>query len=114
MYVGTRCRTWHRIVKRQKGNALASEIVHQRFPFTAVRAQRHVHRIAMIEAEMIVNTRLTKSADRKRVLESRCKIHLDLGCVGPRPMRWAVVADQRRCRLISADSRWTQLFELSL
>jgi hypothetical protein len=58
-------------VKRNERNALRAKVVHERLPFTAVRAQSYVHRVAMIEAKMIVNRRLTECADGQRVLESR-------------------------------------------
>src|SRR5258707_2824919 len=107
-------RTWHRIMKRNEGYALASQIIHERLPFTAVRAQGDIHRVAMIEPQMIVNCRLTEGTDGKRVIEPRCKKHLHLGSVRQRPMGRAVVADQRRCGLIGSQSHWPELFDLSL
>jgi hypothetical protein len=58
-------------VKRNERNALTSEIVHERFALAAVRTQSYVHRVAMIEAEMIVNCSLSERADGQRVFESR-------------------------------------------
>ena len=57
--------------KCNERNSHAAQISHQRLTFPAVGTHGYVHRVAMIKPELIVNRRLTISADRHRVMKLR-------------------------------------------
>ena len=61
--VRSRSRTGHGVAKRNKWNARAAQVSHQRLAFAAVGAQGDVYRVSVIEAHMIVDGRLSKRAD---------------------------------------------------
>ena len=63
------CGAWYRLTKREKRNPIRAQEAKQRLTFRAVRMERNVHRVAMIETPAIVNGALTKHRNRQLLLE---------------------------------------------
>ena len=57
-------RSRHSASKGDKGNTRLAQIIQQRLAFRAVRLERHVHGIVMIEVQAVVSRSLTQCADR--------------------------------------------------
>ena len=55
----------NRLAKCQKRNAIGAQEAQQRLSLRAIRMERNVHRIAMIEPPAIVNGALAKNRNRQ-------------------------------------------------
>lgn len=64
--------------KGQEWNAVGSQKIHQRLAFGAVRVQRDVHRVPVIQAPTVVNWSLAKVGYRQLFLEGIRKESLNL------------------------------------
>src|SRR6266852_4568394 len=56
--------------ERQKGDAVATQKVQQRLSFCAIRMQRDIQRVLLVQSPTIMNRALTENCDRQRLLKS--------------------------------------------
>jgi hypothetical protein len=76
---------WNRTPEGDEGNPRLTEVREQRSPLVAVRMERHVHCISMIEPEPVMGWRLAKGGNGQIAPKGVQKKFLDLWRIRQRP-----------------------------
>src|SRR5690349_21265314 len=100
MYVGARCAAGHGVTERYEWDPLGPKISHQSLALRAIGMDGDVHRVMMIESEVIVDRGLAKGTDGQHTPKLTGKELLYLGSVFKRPLGCPVEAYERGSRKI--------------
>src|SRR4029077_3562398 len=90
--MGPSRRPGHRIPEGDEWNPCLAEVRKQRSPLVAVRMERHVHCISMIEPEPVMGWRLAKGSNGQIAPKGLQKKLLELWRIRQRPRRPAIEA----------------------
>src|SRR5260221_4461735 len=71
--------------KCQKGNAIRVQEIYQCLAFHAIRMQRNIHGVVMIQAPLVVNRTLSKDRNRQGPLECLLKETFNLARLRKQP-----------------------------
>src|SRR5205085_4626655 len=112
VYVRASGRAGDGLTEGDEGDALTAKVMHQRLAFGAVGVDGYVYRVAVIEAELRVHSRLPERADGQGAMKLAEEITLNFCRVRKRPVRRPVIADQHAARDGRADARRRQQGEL--
>src|ERR1700752_2051331 len=100
MDVGARRAAGHGVTERYEWNPLGPKISHQSLALRAIGMDGDVHRVMVIESEVVVDRRLAKGADGQHAPKLTGEELLYLGSVFKRPLGRPVEAYERGGRKI--------------
>jgi polar amino acid transport system substrate-binding protein len=90
----------HGAAERHEGDTGGAQEGHELRAFGAVRRDRDVDRVAVIEAQAVVDGRLSEGADGEGPAEATREEVLDLGRLGEGPVGGTAVLNEERRRLV--------------
>src|SRR5689334_2660618 len=103
-------RAGHGTAKGHEWNSRLAQVSNEGSSLLAVRVNRDVHCVSVVESQTIMRRGLTKRTHRKRVTEVVEKEFLDFARIRKRPWRVPVEPDKAASFTVSADGERRQFY----